>query len=132
MLRRHFVRLVCGAVLALPVATKAQERKLIRVGAVSGQPRNSPYWQSFLKRMGELGYDGSLNFSFDLIVTQAIDGYQVGYRELARRKVDILLASGSEIALKSAIESSSDIPIVMVAIARALFSISSRSLIHAP
>jgi hypothetical protein len=63
MLRRHFMGFACGAVLALPIAAKAQEgRKLLRIGAVSGQPRNSPYWQSFLQRMGELGYEDGQTF----------------------------------------------------------------------
>ncbi len=66
--------------------------------------------------MGELGYQDGANFSFELIVSRAVDGYAVGYRELAGQNVDILLASGSEVALKSALDSSTTIPIVMIAI----------------
>jgi hypothetical protein len=41
---------------------------------------------------------------------------RIGYRELVTRNVDIILASGPEIALKSALATSTTIPIVMIAV----------------
>jgi putative tryptophan/tyrosine transport system substrate-binding protein len=117
MKRRQFFITAAGAVMTLSTPGYAQQAgKMLRVGAVSGQPRNSPYWTAFLRRMSELGYQDGTNFSFELIVSRAIDGYAAGYRELAGQNVDILLASGSEVALKSAIDSSTTIPVVMIAI----------------
>ena len=117
MQRRRFITLLGGAAVALPMAVHAQEPvKMLRVGAVSGQPRNSSFWQPFEQRMTELGYQNGKNFVFDLITAQNIDGYESAYRELVTRNVDIILAPGPEIALKSALATSTTKPIVMIAI----------------
>ena len=117
MKRREFITLVGGAAALWPATVLAQEPvKMLRVGAVSGQPRNSPFWQPFVQRMVELGYQDGKNFVFDLITTSNIDGYEAGYRELVTRNVDIILASGPEISLKSALANSTTTPIVMIAI----------------
>jgi putative tryptophan/tyrosine transport system substrate-binding protein len=117
MKRREFITLVGGAAALWPATVLAQEPvKMLRVGAVSGQPRNSPFWQPFVQRMVELGYLEGKNFVFDLITVSNFDGYEAGYRELVTRNVDIILASGPEISLKSALASSSTKPIVMIAI----------------
>jgi len=117
MKRREFVTLLGGAVATWPATLRAQESaRMLRLGAVSGQPMNSPFWQPFVQRMVELGYQEGKNFAFDLITTSNIDGYEAGYRELARRNVDIIVASGPEISLKSALASSSTKPIIMIAI----------------
>ena len=117
MKRREFITLVGGAAALWPATVLAQEPlKMLRVGAVSGQPRNSPFWQPFVQRMVELGYQDGKNFVFDLITTPNIDGFEAGYRELVTRNVDIILAPGPEISLKSALANSTTKPIVMVAI----------------
>jgi putative ABC transport system substrate-binding protein len=117
MRRREFITLVGGAAALWPATLLAQESvKMLRVGAVSGQPRNSPFWQPFVQRMVELGYVEGNNFVFDLITVSNFDGYEAGYRELVTRNVDIILASGPEISLKSALASSFTKPIVMIAI----------------
>ena len=117
MQRREFITLLGGTAVALPIAVHAQEPvKMLRVGAVTGQPRNSSFWQPFEQRMTELGYQDGKNFVFELITAQNIDGYEPGYRELVTRNVDIILAPGPEIALKSALATSTTIPIVMIAI----------------
>jgi putative tryptophan/tyrosine transport system substrate-binding protein len=117
MRRRDFITLLGGAAAALPDAVHAQEPvKMLRVGVVSGQPRNSSFWQPFKERMTELGYHDGKNFVFDFITAQKIDEYDPAYRELVTRHADILLAPGPEIALKSALANSTTTPIVMVAI----------------
>jgi hypothetical protein len=48
MRRRDLISLLGGAAVALPIAVHAQEPvKMLRVGVVSGQPRNSSFWQPF-------------------------------------------------------------------------------------
>ena len=56
------------------------------------QPRESPLYSNFLKRMAELGYQEGRNFTFDYIQTSDIEGYEKNYRELAAHKVDVFLA----------------------------------------
>jgi len=80
------------------------------------QPRTSAIYVAFVERMAELGYEEGKNFSFDYVQAANVAGYEAGYRELAGRKVDILLASGPEISLKSALATAGTRPIVMVAI----------------
>jgi putative ABC transport system substrate-binding protein len=117
MRRRDLISLLGGAAVALPIAVHAQEPvKMLRVGVVSGQPRNSSFYQPFEQRMTELGYHDGKNFVFDFITVQNIDEYDPAYRELVSRHADIILAPGPEIALKSALANSTTTPIVMVAI----------------
>jgi putative tryptophan/tyrosine transport system substrate-binding protein len=54
--RREFITLLSGAA-AWPVLARAQQQsKMLRVGFVGMQPRESPLYSNFLKRMAELGY----------------------------------------------------------------------------
>jgi putative ABC transport system substrate-binding protein len=62
MRRREFITLLGGAAVVLPMAVHAQEPvKMLRVGAVSGQPGDSSFWQPFEQRMTELGYQKGKN-----------------------------------------------------------------------
>ena len=93
-----------------------QPPSFVRVGLTGVQPRTSAIYVAFVERMAELGYEEGKNFSFDYVQAANVAGYEAGYRELAGRKVDILLASGPEISLKSALATAGTRPIVMVAI----------------
>jgi hypothetical protein len=93
--RRAFITLLGGAAAAWPLATRAQQQpKMLRVGFVGMQPRESPLYANFLKRMAELGYHEGRNFTFDYIQTPNIEGYEKNYRELA--KADVSLAVGND------------------------------------
>jgi putative ABC transport system substrate-binding protein len=122
--RRDFITLLGGAA-ALPIATRAQysvagqaqqQPKMLRVGFVGMQPRDSPLYTNFLKRMAELGYQQGRNFTFDYIQTPNIEGYEANYRELAARKVDVFLAVGNERALRAALLAAEDRPIAFLAV----------------
>lgn len=120
---RFIVLILCvwalgSAVTILPFAAHSQERKMLRVGAISVQTAASRNLVAFLERMAELGYDQGRNFIFDFI---QVPNYkevvvQKVYRELIDRKVDILLASGPEIKLKLGITVAGSLPIVMIAV----------------
>jgi putative ABC transport system substrate-binding protein len=66
--------------------------------------------------MAELGYQEGKNFIFDFLRVASGDGYEAAHRELVSRRIDILLASGSESSLKSALAVTNAIPIIMIAI----------------
>src|SRR5262249_6631572 len=103
MKRREFITLLGGAAAAWPLAARAQQtEKMVRVGALSAQPRAAPIWLAFERRMAELGYNNGTNFALEFVQVDSLGDYERGYRELVARKVDILLATGPEIALKSA------------------------------
>jgi len=66
--------------------------------------------------MAELGYQPGRNFTFEYIQAPSIEGYELTYRELAARKVDILLAAGNEPALRAARSAAGATPTVFIAL----------------
>jgi putative ABC transport system substrate-binding protein len=102
MRRREFITLLGSAAVAWPVAARAQRPKMLRVGYSGILPREAPHYAAFEKRMVELGYQQGKNFTFEYIQALSIEGYELTYRELAARKVDIMLAAGNEPALRAA------------------------------
>jgi putative ABC transport system substrate-binding protein len=116
MRRRDFITIVGGAA-TLPLASHAQQPdKILRIGTASTQPRTVPFWLAFDQRMTELGYQEGKNYTFEYLAVPDVDSYEAGYRQIAARGLDIMIASGPELALKSAIASAGTIPIVMIAI----------------
>jgi putative tryptophan/tyrosine transport system substrate-binding protein len=117
MRRREFITLLDGTAAAWPLAARAQPQpKMLRVGFVGMQPRESPLYAAFLRRMAELGYQEGRNFTFDYIQTPSIEGYEKNYRELAARKVDVYLAVGNEPALRAALSAANGRPIAFLAV----------------
>jgi putative ABC transport system substrate-binding protein len=116
MRRREFITLLGGGA-AWPLAARAQlQPKMLHVGFVGVQPRESPLYANFLKRMAELGYQEGRNFTFDYIQTPDVEGYERNYRELAARKVDVFLAVGNERALRAALLAAEGRPIAFLAV----------------
>ena len=106
MRRREFITLLGGAAAisvagSLPLRAQPQP-KVLRVGFVGAQPRESAVYGAFLERMAELGYQEGRNFTFEYIQTPNVEGYETSYREVAARKVDVFLAVGNEPALLAA------------------------------
>jgi ABC-type uncharacterized transport system substrate-binding protein len=116
MKRRAFIMLLGGAAAAWPLAARAQQPKMLRLGFVGIQPREAPIYTNFLRRMVEFGYQEGRNFTFDYIQTPNVDGYEKNYRALAARKVDMFLAVGNEPALRAAVAAAGGKPIAFLAI----------------
>ena len=119
MNKREFITLLGGATVVWPLAARAQQpTKILRIGTVAGNPRSSPQWVAFERRMGELGYQEGRNFSFDFLqaASASADEFEVLYRKLAARMPNVIVAIGPEIGLKSALAATRTLPIVMVAI----------------
>jgi putative ABC transport system substrate-binding protein len=113
--RREFITLLGGAA-AWPVAARAQQRKMLRVGFVGMQPRAASHYANFLKRMAEFGYEEGRNLTFDYIQTPDVEGYERNYRELAGHNIDVFLAVGSEPALRAALSAAEGRPIAFLAV----------------
>jgi putative ABC transport system substrate-binding protein len=118
MRRREFITLLGGAAAATawPGAARAQAQKLLRLGIVTSVPRNAPTWTAFGKRMRGLGYDEGRNLAVEFLKIPSPAEYPEGMKELVQRNVEIIVAPGPELALKSAMAVTSKLPIVMVAI----------------
>jgi putative tryptophan/tyrosine transport system substrate-binding protein len=116
MRRREFIFTLGGAVFGWPIAARAQQPKMLRVGFVGMQPREFPIYAAFLMRMGELGYQEGRNFAFEYIQAPNVEGYEKSYRDLAARKVEIFLAVGNEPALRAALAAADGGPIAFLAI----------------
>jgi putative ABC transport system substrate-binding protein len=116
MKRRDFITLLSSAAATWPLAARAQSPKMLRVGYSGMMTREAPHYAAFEKRMAELGYQEGRNFTFEYIQTPGIEGYELTYRELAARDVDILLAAGNEPALRAARAAAGTTPIVFIAL----------------
>ena len=113
---RRELLVALGGAAAWPLAARAQSPKMLRVGYSGMLPRDAPHYAAFERRMAELGYQPGRNFTFEYIQAPSIEGYEVTYRELAARKVDVLLAAGNEPALRAARSAAGATPIVFIAL----------------
>src|SRR5258708_31384910 len=106
MRRRQFITLLGGAAAASasswPLAARAQQPKMLRVGSSGILPREAPHYAAFEKRMAELGYQQGQNFTFDYIQAPSIEGYELAYRELPAPKRDIMLPADNKPPLRAA------------------------------
>ena len=116
MKRRDFILGLGSAAAMLPMAARALQPKMLRVGFSGILPRGAPHYEAFERRMAELGYQPGRNFTFEYIQAPSIEGYALAYRELVARKIDILLAAGNEPALQAARAAGGGIPIVFIAL----------------
>jgi putative tryptophan/tyrosine transport system substrate-binding protein len=117
MRRREFIIGLAGSTSAWPLAALAQPKvKTLRVGTATAQPRTAPQWMAFVHRMADLGYREGENFALDHVQIPNAEAWEAGYREVAARKPDILLAAGPERSLKAALAVAQGLPIVMIAV----------------
>src|SRR5262249_5075025 len=116
MRRRRLIQGI-AAFAAWPRGARAQQpAKMLRVGAVTGQPKSSPVWQSFIERMTALGYQEGKNFALDLVSANSAEEFESAYRRFVNASVDVIVAGGPGVALKAALDLPKQVPVVMVAI----------------
>lgn len=109
--------LIVAALAGISGHVAARGGKVLRVGDAGLGAVTLPTRAAFVARMAELGYIRGRNFTFDYIRVANHAGFAAAYRELAGRKVDILISAGNEASIKSAIAAAAgNLPIVMVAI----------------
>ncbi len=119
MRRREFLNVLGGAAFAWPVVMRAQQSKRpLRIGVVTAvNPRTTSFWRAFDERMRELGYIEGENLSFDFVnLNNQLNRYDDESKALVGRGVDVIIAPGLEVALKSAMTATNTVPIVMTAV----------------
>jgi putative tryptophan/tyrosine transport system substrate-binding protein len=115
--RRDFIALIGSGVAFLPRVARAQQPpKSLSVGITSIQPRTSPPYAAFDRRLRELGYIEGQSLAVEFVNPDAVSGgIGEAMKKLVRRKVDVIVAP-NESAVKSALAATDSIPIVMIAI----------------
>ncbi len=120
MRRRDFLTslaVIANGIASAHLSNAQALRKTVRVGIATFQPRTGPLWTAFEQRLKELGYIEGDNLGIEFIdLNGPINNESEAMNELVRRKADILMAPGTEIALKSAMAATDKLPIVMIAI----------------
>src|SRR5262249_48587676 len=100
MRRRRFIQGI-AAFAAWPRGARAQQpAKMLRVGAVTGQPKSSPVWRSFIERMTALGYQEGKNFALDLVSANSAEEFGSAYRRFVDGSGDVIRAGGPGGALE--------------------------------
>jgi putative ABC transport system substrate-binding protein len=115
MRRREFITLAGGAAI-WPLAARAQDAgKLIRIGFLGASP-NAAQYGSFLAVLREQGFNEGQNIAIDYRRTDDPRGVFASAAELMRSQVDLVVATGPEVALQAVIGASRSIPIVFLAV----------------
>ena len=114
MNRREFITLLGGASLAWPLAGRAQSSgKVHRIGVLRvGEPPPS-YIQPFRQALSRLGYVEGQNIIIEYGLAQSVEQLPDMAAELIRRRVDLLVASGTP-SVVPARNATSTIPVVFV------------------
>lgn len=120
MKRRKFIGMIGGAIMASPHFARAQQAgKVAKVG-VLGPPPTTPLvaemYRAFLRGMRESGFIEGQNLSVIFRYLNDARGPFVAAAELVQADVDLIVATGPEIALKAAIGASRGIPVAMLAV----------------
>jgi ABC-type uncharacterized transport system substrate-binding protein len=118
MKRREFLGVLGAAVAACSRDGFSQvAAKPLRLGMVSQNPRSAPFTVAFERRLRSLGYVEGQSLFVEFIDTRGeVSRIAEGMKEVVNRGIDIVLAGGPEISLKSALAATTTRPIVMVAI----------------
>jgi putative tryptophan/tyrosine transport system substrate-binding protein len=116
--RRQFITLLGGAT-AWPLAVRAQQDRLKRVGVLMGSPENSPEVQArlaaFLQGLEKLGWSEGRNIHLDYRFALAGSQMQALAKELVALQPDVILAHATPAAVALHRETRT-IPIVFASI----------------
>ena len=116
MRRRDFVTLIGSAPLTWPLATRAQQSKVARIGALYiGIADAESFRKELREGLRELGYVEGQNIAFDFrSAEEKLDRLPELAADLVRLKVDVIVALYVPCAL-AAKQATRDIPIVILA-----------------
>jgi putative ABC transport system substrate-binding protein len=117
--RREFITLLGGGA-AWPLAAHGQQAgKVIRIGFIGASLNSSAMaaqYQAFLSELHELGFSEGRNIVIDYRRLDDPRGPFAVAAELMRLQVDLIVATGPEVALQAVVGASRSIPIVIMAV----------------
>jgi putative tryptophan/tyrosine transport system substrate-binding protein len=112
MNRRDFITLLSGAAAAWPLAARAQQRKIPRIGIID----DAAIWDQFRQGLRDLGYVEDQTVAFEYRSAEGKpDRLATAANELARLPVDVIATYGTA-ATYAAKQATTAIPIVMLGI----------------
>ena len=115
MRRRQFLGLLGGAALAWPRAAEAQQsKKLHRIGLLRVGPPPRSFIEPFRDSLRELGHVEDRTIVLEYALGRSVDELPGIAADLVRRKVDVIVASGTP-AVLPARDATRSIPVVFVA-----------------
>src|SRR5262249_10441333 len=113
--RREFITLLGGAAVVWPLAGLAQEAsKVRRIGFLRVGEPPAAFIDGFRRGLREVGLVEGRDFVIEFALPQSAAQVPSAAAELVRRRVDILLASGTPSVLPAR-DAASQIPVVFVA-----------------
>src|ERR1700761_1649480 len=116
MKRRTFLGAAGAALLPDFPSIAGARTKTLRLGIFAIGPRDAGYLTAFEKRLRELNYVEGRNLDVEFVRVAGPDGFDQAARELVRREVDVILASGPAASLLAATRATQTIPIVVLAV----------------
>ena len=114
--RRDFITLLGGATAAWPILARAQEPvKVKRIGFLRVGPPPASFIDGFRQGLRELGFIEGQHFVIEYGLAQSTTEIPSAAIELARSRVDIIVASGTPSVLPARDAAAGQIPVVFVA-----------------
>lgn len=114
MKRREVIALLSTAAIAVPVASTAQEtRKVPRIGFMRVGAPPAGFMNGLRQGLRALGFVEGQHFAIEYVLGQSAAQMPAAAAELVRRRVDLILASGTPSALPAR-DVAGPIPVVFV------------------
>ena len=114
MRRREFITLIGGAATTWPLAARAQELgKVKRIGFLRVGPPPASFIDGFQRGLRELGLIEGQHFVIEYGLAESTAEVPAAAGELVRRRVDIIVASGTPSVLPAR-DAAGKIPVVFV------------------